>query len=250
MKKHLYTLTLTSALLLGAVNEAQAEGNFGVGLGLFNGSTEYKDIDTEVYVLPVLMYEGENFSLSPTRAEYHVEFNSNMWVSAIGALRLQGYQADDHKTFKGMDDRDIGIDLGASVNYYSQEIGFFSVEWLTDISDQSEGNEFSAIWAYPIEGQGLTITPSVFWRWQSEDLITYYYGVKQKEATATRAAYTAESASTFGGALSFDYNLTDSVILFSEISAYSLDDEVKNSPLVDNDEDYGYGASVGFVYRF
>ncbi|CAH9049676.1 MltA-interacting protein [Pseudoalteromonas holothuriae] len=250
MKMHLYTLTLTSALLLGATNAAHAEGNFGLGLGAFNGSTVYKNIDTEVYILPVLMYEGENFSLSPTRAEYHLQFNSNMWVSAIGALRLQGYDAEDNATFKGMDDRDIGIDLGASVNYYSEEIGFLSVEWLTDVSDASEGDEVSAIWAYPIEGKALTITPSVFWRWQSEDLVDYYYGVTSKEATASRAAYKADSASTFGAALSLDYKLTKSITLFSEVSAYSLDDEIKNSPLVDDDKDYGYGASIGFVYSF
>ncbi|MBD1580776.1 MipA/OmpV family protein [Pseudoalteromonas sp. S16_S37] len=250
MKKHLYTLTLTSALLLGATGTAQAQGNFGIGLGLFNGSTEYKDIDTEVYLLPVLMYEGESFSLSPTRGEFHLPISSNMWVSAIGALRLQGYDADDNATFKGMDDRDIGFDLGASINFYNEEIGFLSLEWLADVTGTSEGNEVSAIWAYPIEGKALTITPSVFWRWQSDDLINYYYGVKTKEVTATRAAYTPDAASTFGAALSLDYKLTASVTLFSEISAYSLDDEVKNSPLIDNDKDMGYGASIGFVYSF
>ncbi|BBN80646.1 structural protein MipA [Pseudoalteromonas sp. A25] len=250
MKKHLYTLTLTSALLLGTAGTAQAQGNFGIGLGLFNGSTEYKDIDTEVYLLPVLMYEGENFSLSPSRAEYYFQFSGNMWVSAIGALRLQGYEADDNATFKGMDNRSIGFDLGASVNFYDAEIGFLSVEWLTDVAGKSEGDEVSAIWAYPIEGKSVTITPSVFWRWQSEDLVNYYYGVKAKEVTATRAAYTPDAASTFGAALSLDYKLTQSVTLFSEISAYSLDDEIKNSPLVDDDKDMGYGASIGFVYSF
>lgn len=250
MKKHLSTVALTSSLILGAAAPATAQGNFGVGLGLFNGSTEYKDIDAKTYVLPVLTYEGEHFSLSPTRAEYHIQLSGNTWVSAIGALRLQGYEADQSKTFKGMDNRDIGFDLGASINYYDEELGFLSLEWLTDITETSEGDEVSAIWAYPFEGPSLTITPSVFARWQSEELVNYYYGVKTKEATATRLAYTPKSASTYGAALSLDYKITKSIILFSEVSAFSLHEEVKNSPLVSNDKDVGYNVSAGFLYSF
>lgn len=250
MKKHLCTLALTATMLLSITQPANARGSFGVGLGLFNGSTEYKDIDAEVYLLPVLIYEGENFNLSPTRGEYHFQLSSNSWVSAIGALRLQGYEADDNSAFKGMDNRDMGFDLGASINYYDEQLGFLSLEWLSDVTDISNGDEVSAIWAYPIEGKTLTITPSVFARWQSEKLVNYYYGVKNKEATATRAAYKPDAASSFGMALTLDYKLTSNIALFSELSAYSLHDEIKESPLVGSDKDFGYNISAGFVYNF
>lgn len=250
MKQKLMALALISAISLGASGNAQAKGNFGVGLGLFNGSVEYKDIDTKIYVLPILTYESENFNLSPTRGEYHFQFSNNMWLSAIGALRLQGYKADDSVTFKGMDDRKIGFDLGASANFYDQQIGLLSLEWLTDVTGKSKGDEVTAAWSYPFEGKSLTITPSLFWRWQSADLVNYYYGVKEKEAVGNRVAYSPKSTSNLGAAISLNYPLSESTSLFSGVSAYSLGNEIKNSPLVDDGKRLGYSASIGLVYKF
>lgn len=250
MKNHWMLLAITSTALLAISGNSQATGNFGIGLGVFSGSNEYKDIDTKNYVLPVITYESENFTLSPTRGEYHFQFTSNMWISMIGSARLQGYKAKDSAAFKGMDDRKNGFDLGASINVYDQEIGLLSLEWLTDVTGKSKGDEVTAAWSYPFEGKSLAITPSVYWRWQSADLVNYYYGVKEKEVTSNRSVYSPTSNSNVGAAISINYPLSESTGLFSGVSVYSLGNKIKKSPLVDDGKDLGYSASIGLIYKF
>ena len=85
--------------------------------------------------------------------------------------------------------------------------------------------------------------------WASEKFNEYYYGITAAEsARSGLAAYTPNSSTTGYVRLFADYTFNDHLCVWLEGSWQPLASEVKDSPMVDGDIAYGFGAGVSYHF--
>ncbi|NTS77516.1 MipA/OmpV family protein [Catenovulum sp. SM1970] len=236
------------SLMLLFTQPCQAEGIVSVGLGTFTGAGEYKGSDGNNYTLPLVAYESDEWSVNPLRVEYHLGLTKALWVDAIAAFRLKGFDEDLSRYTRGMEERDHSLDAGFAINSYSSTLGLISLEVLHDISSVHKGYEVSLAYLYPIEVDSWSFMPTIFVERQSDKLVDYYYGVRANEVNEERAAYQGESSMNYGVAMAIDYQINKSWSLQSSASWRQLDDSITDSPLVDSDTSWDMGLSVFFSF--
>ena len=88
--------------------------------------------------------------------------------------------------------------------------------------------------------------PSIGLRWENSDYTDYYFGVRDFEATEARPAYQPSDALHWTAGLNIIYNHSDKIAFMIFPGVELLDDEITDSPLVD--EDLLFRAMVGVTY--
>lgn len=234
-----------AAPALGRASELIDPGSY-MGAGAMIIESPYKGVDNDVYPVPVLIFESKRFFVDKTVAGYYFNDKADAvrWA-VIGSLRSQGYGADDSSDLNGMQDRDWALDAGVML-CWNNPIVNMSIDAVTDVSGTHEGREL-CLSAYKTLFEGF-LTPKASIKWQSSDLVDYYYGVRPNEARAGRPEYTAGSGLEYMAGVTIGLPLGDKWALFGDTQCTFLGDEAGDSPIVGDDTIMRYVAGV--VYRF
>jgi len=250
----LSTLTLVAQTLPPQDTQAvpQDETLFLLGPGVLYIQNPYKGVDADIYPVPLFIFRGERLSVFGPRATYSLFGEKDRWgVEALFRLRLEGYEDDDSRYLRGMDDRDGSLELGLR---YIHDLDFavVSTEFSHDILGEHDGYELrftlNRTFNNVLDIESLRLTPIAGVNWRSGDLNDYYYGVRSSEAVPGRRAYEADGAPGFLTALQADYKLSDRWSLFGLVSFEWLDNEITNSPIVNRD--YISNVLLGALYKF
>jgi len=217
-----------------------------MGAGAMSMESPYKGVDDSVYAVPVLIFESKRFFIDSSTFGYY--FNDNTepvrWA-VIGSLRSQGYEADDSSDLAGMQDRDWAFDAGVRLSWKNRIIDM-CLEAVADISGAYEGQEVRfGVSKRLFDG---FLTPKAAVKWQSDDLVDYYYGVRPNEARAGRPEYSADTCLEYVAGITMGVPLGDAWALFGDIECTFLGHEAKDSPIAADDALMRYVA--GAVYRF
>lgn len=217
-----------------------------LGLGAMIVESPYKGVDDDVYPVPVLVFESKQFFVDSTVFGYYFNDNSNpvRWA-VIGSLRFQGYEADDSSDLNGMEDRDWAFDAGLRLSW-KNELFDMNLEGVTDLSGTHQGQELRMVVSKELFGGFLT--PKAGVKWQSEDLVGYYYGVNSNEVRAGRSQYSPDADIGYMAGLTIGIPLGEELVLIGDIECSFLGDEVQDSPIVGEDVIMRY--VIGVVYRF
>ncbi|PWQ93280.1 MipA/OmpV family protein [Leucothrix pacifica] len=259
--KTIMTLTATSLLIaMTPVSSAFADdkgatpNRFGVGLNLTNNPMIYDAQDGDYRAGIHLQYRGKRFNMNQDSMAYRFFNRNNFHVEGLVKYESRGFESNDYKAFEGLSDRDESADLGLRAGYETP-YGTLTLDATKDISDTHEGHEADlrfgpGLYAESPSGNGNNASFGLIAgvKWQSDKTVDYYYGVKDSEATATRAAYKGKAAVTpyigIGGQTSIGRNVT----LSGSVIYKDQPDEITDSPLVNDDHDIA--ANLGFTYWF
>lgn len=202
------------------------------GLMTIVRDTPYAQADNDTLVVPLLQYEGERLYFRGLSLGWRLEPQGPVQVELIARARLDGFKAKDSPVFAGMATRQRSIELGASA---STAMGPGRIEFaaFTDALDRSGGQELDLMWRGDFRRGPLRLQPEAGLRWQSSDLVDYYFGVRPEEAIAGRPTYRAGSALVPRLALSSLMPLSGGWSLFARASLDRLPGTIENSPLVD-----------------
>ncbi len=242
-------LALAAAATL-IFNAPAIAGEFTVGIAAYKMDSPYKDFDDEDGIAPILSYEGEDFSFSGGELGYRIfgDDDSPLNLRLILTFDGSGFDSSDSPVFAGMAERDDSIEFGLNADLEAGP-GIVSATLLHDISGTHKGYVADISYSLPLEiSDRFSIEPGAGLQYLSGDYSNYYFGVRSNEATASRSAYTADSAVLPYVGYQVRYALSDSWMLLHDAGYVWLDDEIKNSPLVDKDG--VWGTSVGVAYRF
>lgn len=242
-KKFIYTIVFTAITSTNAF----AESKWGLGLGAIVSDQGYIGVGNETSVVPIIYYQSENFQLLGPNLSYKlVEFN-DLTVNLTGQYRFDGYEEDDSDIFLGMEDRSGSFDLGFAIDY-EMSFGDLSFEFLTDATNEHEGNEFSLSYSKSYNFKSYSLKPYVKVTRQSEDLVDYYYGVRTNEATVNRAFYVGEATTNVELGLQAMWRVGKhhNFIGYASYTAYGS--EIKDSPLVDASS--STNLILGYMYVF
>jgi MipA family protein len=251
-------LAISFYLPLTAMAEApKNEGaQWGLGGAAITKQNAYKGIDRDSSALPFIYFENEYVELfGPTinikLPSYNINEANKLDFSLVGEYDFSGYDKDDIKDtpiLNGMRERKGGIWGGAKVEWHTDLVDV-SAEWLADLSGNSKGKRFSLglerDWMF---GEHVMLTPRVTAIWQDKKTIDYYYGVRNDEVRAGRAAYSGKSGTNieFGARGTYMFNQHHSIFLDAEVT--SLSKKIKDSPLVDRSSENS--VLFGYLYSF
>jgi outer membrane protein len=222
-----------------------------LGAGLMIQDKPLKGVDQKVYPLPFYMYQGKAFSMRGLSASYEV-FGDETWaIRGLARFRTDGYDADDSSYLAGMRDRRNSVDVGAEL-WLKGSWGNVGLDWVTDALGNHDGQETRLTCVKEVRSalgmEKLTLRPMFGLSWRSSNLNNYYYGVRAKEATATRARYkSGDSVNPYVG-IGLDYQIAERWSIFSLFRNQWLGSDISDSPIVDQHSKIS--VILGLVYRF
>lgn len=230
--------------------EGQSAGNnshWTLGIGAVYSDSPYRGMDNEMSPFPQISYRGERFFLRGTQLGFNLVKDKGVTLSMIGNYRLQGYDSSDSSFLQGMNDRENTLEAGMSAALQTH-FGQIKLSILSDLMNEHNGQEIRLSLLKRYRFNKWIFTPSLSARWQSNEMVDYYYGVTQAEATVNRSSYEADSSIIFQFGILANYMMTDNWFLTGRLSTSLLPDEITKSPIVNND--ITTNGFMGISYRF
>lgn len=219
-----------------------------LGLLAIDRDAPYRQLDEDLLVVPLVRYEGERVYLRGLRGGVVLAREGGFEFGAFVQGRGDGYDAKDSPFLAGMDDRDFSLDAGLAASWRVPRVGQLEVSLATDILDRSGGQEAEVSWTGLVRAGGWQILPAVAVKWQSSDMLDYYYGVRADEALVGRPVYSPGSAIFPELSVLATRPLGERWQLFGRVGHTWLPSEVTDSPLVG--EDSRTSLIVGLGYTF
>lgn len=250
------SLILCSSISVTAQEPEQEDSQWGIGIGAASIQKPYKDIDRNNMVIPVLSHENKYIRLFGPSIDvklpgFDISDSQQLDFSLTATYDFGGYDKDDIRDtpiLNGMDKRKGGFWAGTKAKWQNDLVNI-KTEWLADVSGNSKGQraslEFEKTWHV---GHHIMLSPRVATHWSDKKYVDYHYGVRPYEARNDRPVYTGDSAFNveYGVRGIYMFDMKHSVFL--DVSATTLANEIKDSPLVDRSTENK--ILFAYMYRF
>ncbi|MCU6671203.1 MipA/OmpV family protein [Enterobacteriaceae bacterium H4N4] len=243
-------LLALGVLVAASVGTVHAENNWSVGAGVGVINSPYKQYDRDVYPVPVITYEGDDFWFRGLGGGYY------LWNDQTDKLSIMAYYSplhfkpgdSDNSQLRQLDKRKSTMMAGLSY-VHNTEYGFLRTALAGDTLDNSNGFIWDLAWLYRYTHGGLTLTPGIGVEYTSENYNDYYYGVSQREANRSGLnSYNADDGWNPYLELTASYKFATDWNVYGTGRYSHLSDEVKDSPMVD--KSWAGLLSVGVTYSF
>ena len=261
--KRIFLLSLVFVMVInisanGQADESQGKPDyqpqsnlFSLGAGMVITQDPYKGVDTKVRGLPFFLYKTKRLTVYGPMLSYLLYKHKDWELDIDGKLRFEGYEEDDSSFLEGMDDRNWTMELGGSISK-TLSIGKITSNASADILNEHKGYELGLSYSYDFRkalgNPSLTMTPGIGFSYRSSQLNDYYYGVRASEAIAGRPEYKVGDSVGLTAGIRLNYIYSDRVSFMGMMSFEWLGDEIRNSPIVE--EDYLETFILGIMYRF
>nr|WP_269468464.1 MipA/OmpV family protein [Leclercia tamurae] len=233
-----------------SVSTAYAENQWSVGAGVGVINSPYKQYDRDIYPVPVITYEGDNFWFRGLGGGYY------LWNDQTDKLSIMAYYDpthfkpgdSDNYQLRQLDKRKSTMMAGVSW-VHNTEYGFLRTALAGDTLDNSNGYIWDLAWLYRYTNGGLTLTPGIGVEYHSDNYNDYYYGVSHKESRRSGLnSYDADDGWNPYLELTASYKFAPDWNVYATGRYNRLSDEVKDSPMVD--KSWTGLMSVGLTYSF
>ncbi len=219
-------------------NSIRDEGLHGEVLAAAVVRPKYSGSETSSVVALPLINISYNDALyfNVHRLGYWLPWKADDGKVRFGLLAEQqrGFEASDGALLSGMAERETATEAGINIAWDSP-IGYLDVAYLDDVSDTHTGSVFKMMFSTKLMERGkLFIKASGGYERMSQRAVTYYYGVRPDEVTATRAAYiSADSTIHTYLALDARYRINKQWSLDAHLSNNKMGEQIEKSPIVD-----------------
>ncbi|HKM14751.1 MAG TPA: MipA/OmpV family protein [Marinospirillum sp.] len=231
---------VVSLLLTGFLASFNLQAQLSVGIGITHAQSPYSSVSSNPNFLPAyISYEGKRGYFRGIEGGLHLwsqgEKGKRFTISALGALRMEGYKASDSYYLQGMKKRKWSLDAGLGT---ALSLGYnrFSARVITDTLGRHKGYSAGVGYARIIPvTQKFMLIPSAHATWQSNHLLDYYFGVTNDETNTVigRNAYKVNGDVQLRTSLLANYSFTSNTSLMLIATLRRLPNNVTDSPLVD-----------------
>jgi Outer membrane protein V len=243
-------LLALGVLIATSATAVQAESKLTLGAGVGIVEHPYKQYDHDLYPVPVINYEGDNFWFRGLGGGYY------LWNDGTDQLSVMGYWSpmyfkpgdSDNSQLRKLDKRKSTVMAGVSWMHHTQ-YGSLRTALSGDILDNSNGVVWDTAWVYRYTNGGLTLTPGIGVEWNSENQNQYYYGVSHHEAAKSGLrSYDPSNSWNPYLELTANYRFANSWSVYGTARYTRLSDEITDSPMVD--KSWTGLLSTGVTYTF
>lgn len=244
--------TIIAALVASLPIAAQANTPVEIGAGVAMKSTAYRNYDDSAQPIPLITFDTEWFYADAGEFGFKPYDDGTNRIGTFLSVGGETWQTDDndHKDFKEFKDKDRAINLGVSYRHKASW-GVVKAKVFTDISDEYDGNGGSIGYAYPwVINQKFVVIPGVKVNFMDSDYANYYYGISSRDANtnANVSKYDTGSATNVEFGVMTAYQISQHWKLIAGVNYLSLDDDIKDSPLLTEDNETT--AILGAAYKF
>ncbi len=222
-------------------------GEWGVGLGVALHQPPQKGADSEFDGGPFPFYDGNRLSLGFGSASYALANSERFRLAVEGQVRFEGYDPKNSIALAGMDKRRPSFDAGFSVGY-SGAWGEAQLRLLNDLTGTHKGYEVSASYQLPFATGRWLVVPSIGFSWRSDELVDYYYGVRDAEARSDRPGYHGRATTNAAVGVNVGYTLSRRWQLVGGAEYVALGDNITDSPITE--KDHTTSVFTALVFRF
>lgn len=253
MKKTMIAVASMLAVVVSSSLQAEERGRIGMGINLNNKLDIYNNADSDAAAGIHLQYRGERLNIDEETIAYKLSDTEKYQIEIMARSENRGLEDDDLKDFTGLTERDPSLDAGFRAGMKTR-YGLLSVEATGDISGTHNGQEvdlrfgpdfYQKAWDGKRE---VSVGALAGVKWQSKDVVDYYYGVSGGEATASRAAYKGDDAIIPYVGIEAKANLSKHFSMHGNVLYKDRPDEITNSPLVNKNNDGE--LNLGMTYWF
>ncbi|OYY49227.1 MAG: MltA-interacting MipA [Methylophilales bacterium 28-44-11] len=206
---------------------------YGIGVAVLPKTSGSEDF--RVLALPIINANyGERFYINALQAGvWLIDSHDKRVRFGLASQARFGWDADDGKLTRGMDDRDFSLDLGPTLRWQT-DYGTFNAQWGFDVGGASHGQTLDLQFVKSLyRGSAFKLNGSAGITLNDHKFNDCYFGVGANETSAVRPAYSAGSSTEFKVGLNGSYAVgKDSYLLFGT-SVTRLGDEQANSPIVE-----------------
>ncbi|MCH7825987.1 MAG: MipA/OmpV family protein [Acidobacteria bacterium] len=253
----LFVLTMLVSFPVAAQEQATEQDltttpsavQWSLGLAAISSPRPYVGASNTVTPIPIVELYYKKLYIQGVQAGYHLVDTKNIAFDVRARLVFAGLDPDSSPFLEGMTERESSIEGGLVFDWKPGNYKL-SASGYTDLLGRSDGQQagldFSRTWTFERSRWGLT--PSIGVVWQSSNFVDYYVGVRPEEARPDRLAFRGRSAINFRSSILGYYFLTMRIRLVGQLQVQRLDNEIFESPIVD--ERRSVNGFLGVTYRF
>ena len=178
-------------LLKAAGRDAGSGWLFGGGVAVRDPG--YVGYSREVTPIPLVFYHNGRFFIAGVTAGYLLSNGDHYRFSLGVSPQFNRLKASDSPQLAGIQTRQWSLDGGANLDLFGGW-GRFNVGVAHDLLDRNNGSSANLGYHYAFHLGDWTLSPGLGLRWESANLVNYYYGVSAAEAIPGRPAYSPGSA--------------------------------------------------------
>ncbi|MFT6899743.1 MAG: outer membrane protein [Paraglaciecola sp.] len=242
-------LLLCCSLLFSSSLLAQ----WSAGVATIIPSSPYVGVDTQIKILPIVTYEGEQLTWRGPSLTYKLTGLKRGEPSFSLTLNLapNRLDTDDSDSLNGIKDRDFSFMAGAS---YRQPFEFATVSlaFETDVTNKHNGQRSVVSLARPLLSgpkRQWMLNLGVELEYLSANYANYYFGVDEEEQNNSDfSQYQVGSLLQPGVSLGGFYKITGQWNVVANARWQALPNEVKDSPIVDGSS--ALNGFMGVIYSF
>ncbi|OOE99968.1 hypothetical protein BZG78_05940 [Salinivibrio sp. MA351] len=212
----------------------------------------YKDTDTDPLVVPTVNLDTDHFYFRGLTAGARLapkDSTHNLVVSATYDPRRFDPADTDDPQLSQLDKRDASIVAALAYQYHSP-IGRFQAAVGEGVTHDRDGVYGEVNWKYGFNHPRWGVSPEVGYAYNSHELNKHLYGVSATEASRVSGieAYEPGSAGHYFVGASGYFMLTERIQLLGGVRYTNLDDEIANSPMVDQSTAASGYLGVNYVF--
>ena len=246
-----FCISFTSTLVVSKA-EAQPRGAapvLSLGTGAVFSTTAYQGVDNEVIAIPVIMFSGEHFFIRGTGAGMHIYKNKDKHLSVdlLGKYRFEAYEEGDSDALIGMKERNGTVEAGLAAQWRLDQV-MLSCRVFTDLLNEHGGQDLNFRIKKPFRWRMLFVAPYLGVSLQSDSFSNYHYGVEASEAIAGRPEYELGWTANWQAGLALRVGLTKNIMITTQFGLELLDQEITDSPIVDQNVLFSSMAGIAFGF--
>ncbi|MCF0162363.1 MAG: MipA/OmpV family protein [Fusobacterium necrophorum] len=246
MKKTLVILGFLSFNILTYSQEKTTSLSIGVSGSYSKDIYKSKEKEKPSF-LPVIFINYKGLYLNLSEMGYNFPISNNITLSAYSNFS-DGYpikRKDLEDGFQTLKNRKSQVVGGGRISY-STDIFQSSLFLQGGKRGNSSGVEMSL--NFPLTDK-LSFVTGVNYTMYSKKFTNYYFGVSKEEIGGElKSTYSPKASSSYGAEISFEYQITDPLLLTVTLSATNYSKQIKNSPFVK--DRINSSTTVGLQYLF
>jgi len=224
-------------------------GRIGVGVGVIGRSSPYRDYDGSVTrVIPAITYIGQRVQIFGPTVQVPIKSIGETDLAILAQYEIGAYEEGDSDVLAGMGDRKDTLVMGLASR--TDLVGglLLSMRYSHDVLDRIGGGAAGISVNKRFQVGLFSFAPEIGLNWLSSERSSHDFGVPAAKATADRPAYNLSETVNFELGLGMSYEITPKVRLLLNVSSELLDDEVQDSPIVDEELLFRGFSAITYVF--
>lgn len=222
---------------------------FGLGVALFSTVSPYRGYKGDSSrVLPSVIYLGARLKILGPQVQWQISEFGTHRLSLLGQYRFATYKEEDSTFLQGLGDREDTLLAGVLTKSILAEQVELQIRYLYDVLDRIGGASADMGISRSWQLGRVRVTPRLQLNYLSQEMANHDYGVSADRPDSFRAEYNLDSSINEEIGVGMFYMINRNWMVMGDFYTRWLDEEISNSPLVD--ETRITGGFVTVNYRF